>query len=69
MEVAVKLPTYFVQTSDKMLHAYYSPDVLMIDLTLNRGVQITILRLDHSFGKVRYLPCTEQELRAEFTAA
>jgi hypothetical protein len=55
-------PEYFVQTADRVLHAYWSRDILLINLRENRGEEVTILKRISGIP-LRYAVVTEAELR------
>lgn len=55
-------PRWFVQTSDGRLHGYYTLQVLLCDLAMNRTERVTILAQQPGFT-VSYAPVTEAEIR------
>lgn len=58
-------PIYLVQTSDRKLHAYFTREVLLIDLLQNRDEPVTLYKIQRGIGKVLYVPCSEAEIRGE----
>lgn len=60
--IELKEPKWFVQTDDKTLHGYWTRDILLCDLTLNRGESVLILERVPGIA-VRYVPTTEAAIR------
>lgn len=59
-----KDPNYLVQTADGVIHAYWSADILLCDLAINRGEQVRIYE-KRSGIKLSYSPIDETQLREE----
>lgn len=58
-------PAYLVQTEDKTLHAYWTLEILLIDISLRRNESVTLYqRVSGRFTQLSYQPTTEAELRA-----
>jgi hypothetical protein len=57
----MKEPTYFVQTSDGVLHAYWNVHLLLCDLHLNKGEAVKLYALKPGI-KMQYAPTTMEAL-------
>lgn len=60
-------PRWLVQTQDKKLYGYFTREILMCDLALNKSETVYILELQ-SEVPVCYAPITEASLRQEKSA-
>lgn len=61
----MKEPNYLVQTADGILHAYWDAYALRISLFENKGEQVKLYKRVNQMGAIRYLPCTEQDVRKD----
>lgn len=57
-------PNYLVQTADKTLHAYWRLDILLCELTVNSGEEVTVFQAIKGWT-LRYEPVTIEALRAK----
>lgn len=58
-------PNFLVQTQDGVLHAYFNPQILRIDLATNRDEEVKLFKVTHMAGRTRYKPTTKEEIEAE----
>lgn len=58
-------PHYLVQTEDRKLHAYWTLEILLIDICLRRDEPVTLYqRVSGRFTPLSYQLTTEADLRA-----
>lgn len=58
-------PNYLAQTADGKLHAYWTLEILLIDIGLRRNESVTLYeRVPGRFTQLSYRPTTETELRS-----
>lgn len=62
-------PNYLVQTEDKTVHAYWTLEILLIDIALRRDEPVTLFkRVSGRFTPLSYHPTTEADLRTVLQA-